>query len=169
MTVKITVLKHCLELADLATAGDSHLSAVACLSSTGSCSRSGPFHTLEARWQHPMRGLGPFGFSVQHKRTVCTAVACGNMDVHAIPKLVGSIFTQHSVPCHVVAMGQVARDIFPSFDDLLYANQHHYNSLEWRDKAATISVTGTFTVRGHAVVSVVPFVIDLTNEDGIVV
>ena len=91
------------------------------------------------------------------------------MDVHVIPKLVGSIFTQHSIPCHVVAMGQVARDIFPSFDDLLYANQHHYNSLEWRDKAATISVTGTFTVRGHAVVSVVPFVIDLTNEDGIVV
>ena len=91
------------------------------------------------------------------------------MDVHVILKLVGSIFTQHSVPCHVVAMGQVARDIFPSFDDLLYDNQHHYNSLEWRDKAAMVSCTGTFTVCGHAVVSVVPFVIDLTNEDGIVV
>ena len=90
------------------------------------------------------------------------------MDVRVIPKLVGSIFTQHSVPCHVVAMGQVARDIFPGFDDL-YGNQHHYNSLEWRDKAAMISRTETFTVRGHAIVSVVPFVIDLTNEDGIVV
>ena len=48
-----------------------------------------------------------------------------------------------------------------------WANQYHLtNSLSWHIK---ISVTGTFTVCGHAVVSVVPFVIDLTNEDGIVV
>ena len=91
------------------------------------------------------------------------------MDVHVIPKLVGRIITQHSVPCHVVAMGQVARDIFPSFDDLLYANQQRFSSLEWRDKAATITCTGTFTIRGHAIVSVVPFVIDLTRTDGLVV
>ena len=83
------------------------------------------------------------------------------MEVHVIPKLVGKIITKHSVPCHVVAMGQVAEDIFPSFDELLYVNQHRCNSLEWRDKAATIQCTGTFTVRGHAVVSVVLFVIDL--------
>ena len=88
------------------------------------------------------------------------------MEVHVIPKLVGRIITQHSVPCHVVAMGQVAKDVFPSFDDLLYANQQRYNSLEWWDKAASIQCTGTFTVCGHAVVSVVPFVIDLTNDDG---
>ena len=68
-----------------------------------------------------------------YKRSACTAVACGNMHVHVIPKLVGRIIMQHSVSCHVVAMG-VARDIFPSFD-LLYANQYRYNSLEWRDKA----------------------------------
>ena len=69
------------------------------------------------------------------------------MDVHVIPKLVGRIITQHSVPCHVVAMGQIARDIFPSFDDLLYASQHHHNSLDWRDKAATIKCTGKFTIQ----------------------
>ena len=90
------------------------------------------------------------------------------MDVHVIPKLVGRIITQHSVPCHVVVMGQVARYISPSFDDLLYANQHHHNSLEWRDKAATIKCTGKFTIRGHAVLSVELFVIDLTNDDAVV-
>ena len=88
------------------------------------------------------------------------------MEVHVIPKLLGKIITKHSVPCHVVAMGQVAEDIFPSFDELLYANQHRYTSLEWRVKAANIQCTGTFTVRGHAVVSEAPFVIDLTNDNG---
>ena len=76
-----------------------------------------------------------------YKRSACTAVACGNMHVHVIPKLVGRIITQQPVSCHVVAMG-VARDIFPSFNDLLYASQYRYNSLEWRDKAVTLNALG---------------------------
>ena len=61
------------------------------------------------------------------------------MDVHVIPKLVGRIITQHSVPCHVVAMGQIARDIFPSFalckpassQQSGLAGQGSHNQMHW--------------------------------------
>ena len=84
---------------------------------------------------------------------------CWLPEVYIDPKLVKRISTQYAVPCHVAA-GQATRNVLPSFDHLLHAQLQRYNDLEESTKAANI--TFTCTVRGHAFVSVVPFVIDVT-------
>ena len=72
------------------------------------------------------------------------------MDVQVIPKLVGKIITQHSVPQGSLPCGGNGTSI-----------QGYVHM--------TITCTGTFTIRGHAIVSAVPFVIDLTRTDGLAV
>ena len=94
----------------------------------------------------------------------CVICSC-NMDPHIIPKLEGKVTDRYGSSFHVVVIGQQARHIYPSFDELLHYNFNHFQSEDWREVAASICSTGTYALHGHAVLAVEPYVIDQSTDD----